>query len=87
MKAIQVQSTGGPDVLQLRDVPDPIPHSGEALVHVHTSGVNYMDVYYREGKYGSAQEFGKVGNSRGLERFTFLRLFASWPILRNDALR
>jgi hypothetical protein len=41
----------------------------------------------RSSKMGSAQEFGKVGNWRGLERFTFLGLFASWPILRNDALR
>jgi NADPH:quinone reductase len=51
MKAIQVQSTGGPEVLVLRDVPDPVPRPGEALVRIHTSGVNFMDVYYREGKY------------------------------------
>jgi NADPH2:quinone reductase len=51
MKAIQVQSTGGPEVLRLCDVPDPIPQAGEALVRIHTSGVNFMDVYFREGKY------------------------------------
>lgn len=51
MKAIQVRSTGGPEVLELRDVPDPIPQAGEALVRIHTSGVNFMDVYFREGKY------------------------------------
>lgn len=51
MKAIQVQSTGGPEVLILRDVPDPVPRAGEALVRLHTSGVNFMDVYYRMGKY------------------------------------
>jgi NADPH:quinone reductase len=51
MRAIQVQSTGGPEVLQLRNLPDPIPQSGEALVRVHTAGVNFMDVYDREGKY------------------------------------
>src|ERR1700674_4284409 len=51
MKAIQVQSTGGPEVLQLQNSPDPVPQAGGALVRVHTSGVNFMDVYYREGKY------------------------------------
>jgi NADPH:quinone reductase len=51
MKAIQVRKTGGPEVLECRDVPDPVPQAGEALVRVHTSGVNFMDVYFREGKY------------------------------------
>src|ERR1700728_3187445 len=50
MKAIQVHKTGGPEVLELRELPDPIPHVGEALVRVHTAGVNFMDVYFREGK-------------------------------------
>jgi NADPH:quinone reductase len=51
MKAIVVQTPGGPDVLKFSDYPDPVPKAGEALVRVHTSGVNFMDVYYREGKY------------------------------------
>jgi NADPH2:quinone reductase len=51
MKAIQVQSTGGPEVLQLQNLLDPLPHAGDVLVRVHTFGVNFMDVYYREGKY------------------------------------
>jgi NADPH2:quinone reductase len=65
MKAIQVQTTGGPDVLQTRDVPDPIPHAGEALVRVHFSGVNYMDVYFREGKYKSPLPFIPGGEGSG----------------------
>jgi NADPH2:quinone reductase len=51
MNAIQVRSFGGPEVLEFREVPDPIPQAGEVLVRVHTSGVNFMDVYYRVGKY------------------------------------
>ncbi len=51
MKAIQVRATGGPEVLELRELPDPVPGRGEALIRVHTSGVNFMDVYFREGKY------------------------------------
>jgi NADPH2:quinone reductase len=51
MKAIQVRTVGGPEVLDFRDVPDPVPQAGQALVRIHTAGVNFMDVYFREGKY------------------------------------
>jgi NADPH2:quinone reductase len=51
MKAIQINSTGGPEFLEYRTVPDPLPKHGEVLVQVHTSGVNFIDVYYRVGHY------------------------------------
>lgn len=51
MKAIQIQQTGGPDVMVLGDIPIPQPKPGEALVKVRASGVNFIDVYYREGRY------------------------------------
>jgi NADPH:quinone reductase len=49
MKAIEVTELGGPEVLQLRDVVQPKPGPGEALVRVHVSGVNYADIYTRNG--------------------------------------
>jgi NADPH2:quinone reductase len=51
MKAIQITSTGGPEVLEYRTLPDPVPKPGEVLIRVHTSGVNFIDVYYRDGHY------------------------------------
>ena len=54
MKAIQVRSTGGPEVLELRELPDPMPQAGEALVRVHTPGVNFMNVYFPGGQVQSA---------------------------------
>jgi len=51
MKAIQIQQTGGPDVLNYTDVPVPTPKAGEVLVKVAASGVNFIDIYYREGRY------------------------------------
>jgi NADPH:quinone reductase len=51
MKAIQITSTGGPEVLEYRTVPDPTPNRGEVLIQVHTSGVNFIDVYFRDGHY------------------------------------
>jgi NADPH:quinone reductase-like Zn-dependent oxidoreductase len=43
MKAIQVRQRG--------------PHGGEVLIRVHTSGVDFMDVYFREGKYKAPLPF------------------------------
>jgi len=51
MKAIQVKQTGGPGVLQLVDLPIPQPKPNEAVVKIAASGVNFIDVYEREGRY------------------------------------
>jgi NADPH:quinone reductase len=51
MKAIQIQRTGGPEVMALVDLPVPFPGPGEVLVKVRASGVNFIDIYYREGRY------------------------------------
>lgn len=49
MQAIQITSTGGPEVLEYRTVPDPLPKRGQVLVWVHSSGVNLIDVQFRDG--------------------------------------
>ena len=51
MKAIQVKVTGGPEQMQLVDIPVPQPGPKQALVKVVASGVNFIDVYYRTGLY------------------------------------
>jgi NADPH:quinone reductase len=51
MKAIQVKQPGGPEVLELVDVPVPEPKANEAVVKLAASGVNFIDVYQREGRY------------------------------------
>ena len=43
--------SGGPEVLECRTVPEPLPKPGEVLIQVHTSGVNFIDVYFRDGHY------------------------------------
>jgi NADPH2:quinone reductase len=54
MRAVVMRRAGGPEVLELRDVPEPRPGAGELLVAVEAAGVNFRDVYEREGSYGSA---------------------------------
>ena len=51
MKAIQVSKTGGPEVLAFVDIPAPQPKSNEVLVKISAAGVNFIDVYLREGRY------------------------------------
>jgi NADPH2:quinone reductase len=51
MKAIQIKETGGPEQLQLVDIPTPQPGPKDALVKIAASGVNFIDVYFRIGLY------------------------------------
>lgn len=51
MKAIIVEQTGSPDVLQYLERPTPTPGPGEALVRTEAIGVNFIDVYHRTGLY------------------------------------
>jgi NADPH2:quinone reductase len=51
MHAIVASSLGDPDVLQLQDVPNPSPGSGQILVRLHRIGVNFSDTERRRGVY------------------------------------
>lgn len=57
MKAIRVHTPGGPEAMQLEEVPAPTLKPGEAIVHIEASGVNFIDVYHRTGLYPSAAPF------------------------------
>ena len=57
MKAIRIHGYGGPEVLQLEEVPIPSIQSGEVLVRVHAAGVNFLDVYQRTGLYKTVLPF------------------------------
>jgi NADPH:quinone reductase len=57
MKAIQVKQPGGPEALEFVDVPIPQPKPNEAVVKLAASGVNFIDVYFREGRYKTQMPF------------------------------
>jgi NADPH2:quinone reductase len=54
MKAIQIQQTGGPEVLQLAELPIPEPGPGQVLIRVEATGVNFVEIYFRKGVYKSS---------------------------------
>ena len=51
MRAIQVATHGGPEVLALGDQPDPTPAPGQVVVDIAAAGVNFVDTYQRSGLY------------------------------------
>jgi NADPH2:quinone reductase len=51
MQAIQITRFGGPDVLKLSDLPDPVAGEGQVVVRMHAAGINPVDTYVRTGTY------------------------------------
>jgi NADPH2:quinone reductase len=56
MRAVQITRFGGPEVLEVVDVPDPVPGNGQQLYDVAAAGINYADTHQVENSYLSAQE-------------------------------
>jgi NADPH:quinone reductase-like Zn-dependent oxidoreductase len=52
MKAVVFEKPGGPEVLEYRDVPDPVPGPDEALIEVKACGINHLDLWVRAGLRG-----------------------------------
>ena len=65
MRAIVVTEQGGPEVLEPRDVPDPEPAQGHLLVEIDAIGVNFRDIYEREGVGFYASETPFVAGAEG----------------------
>jgi len=57
MKAIQILKSGGAEVLSYVDIPAPKPKANEAVVKIAAAGINFIDVYFREGRYPIALPF------------------------------
>lgn len=90
MRAIRFEKTGGPEVLEVVDVPVPEPKPGEIVVRHHAVGVNFIDTYHRSGLYpvklpsGLGMEAAGVVEAlgEGVTRFKVgdLVAYASGPI-------
>jgi NADPH:quinone reductase len=65
VQAVVIERTGGPEVLTVREVPDPEPGDGQVLVDVAAVGVNFRDVYEREGRPPYGAELPAVVGAEG----------------------
>src|SRR5215472_14102942 len=54
MRAIVITEHGGPDVLQVQEVPDPVPADGEVLIRVKAFGINHAETHMRKGEWPEA---------------------------------
>jgi NADPH2:quinone reductase len=57
MKAIQISAIGGPEVLQLTELPIPEPGPGQVLIRIEAVGVNFIELYFRKGTYKATLPF------------------------------
>jgi NADPH:quinone reductase len=65
MQAIRVSATGGPDALQLEDIPIPEPGPGQIRIKVEAAGVNFVEIYQRKGQYTLPLPFTPGGEAAG----------------------
>ncbi len=54
MKAIRINHTGGPEVLEMAELPIPQPGAGQVLMRIEATGVNFIEIYFRKGVYKAA---------------------------------
>jgi NADPH2:quinone reductase len=93
MKAIQIQEAGGPEVLQLVELPIPNPGPGQVLIRIEATGVNFIEAYFRKGQYkasfplvpgseaaGTVEELGP-----GVQGFAAGELVASTSVMGSYA--
>ena len=60
MRAIQIREFGGPEVLELVDLPKPVPAAGEVLIKVTRAGVNFADTHQRHNEYVAKYELPMI---------------------------
>jgi len=68
MICIRVHKTGGPEVLRLEELPDPASGAGELLLNVEAIGVNFIEIYQREGLYTVPRPFTPGSEAAGTVR-------------------
>ena len=60
MRAIVITQPGGPEVLQIRELPDPVPAAGEVLIQVKAFGVNHAETHMRKGEWPEAAQVSGI---------------------------
>ena len=79
MRQVVIPRHGPPEVLELREAPDPVPGEGEVRIRVRAAGVNFADILARLGLYPDAPRLPArlTGSAGGSSDST--RAIASWP--------
>jgi len=78
MRVVLVSEMGGPEVLTVADYPEPVPGPGQVLVDVAAAGVNFSDIYAREGRPPYRRELPFVLGSEGAGTVAALGAGPDW---------
>jgi NADPH:quinone reductase-like Zn-dependent oxidoreductase len=81
MKAIVITEPGGPEVLALTELPDPVPTAGEVLIRVRAFGLNHAEAYMRSGAWGQVARIPGIECAGTVEADPSGRLAAGTPVV------
>ncbi|MGY1815255.1 quinone oxidoreductase family protein [Blastococcus sp. SYSU D00820] len=70
MRAVQITRFGGPEVLDVVDLPDPVPADGQQLFDVATAGINYADTHQTEDSYLAPQQLPLIPGAEFVGRLS-----------------
>jgi NADPH2:quinone reductase len=81
MKAIVITEPGGPEVLAVTELPDPVPAAGQVLVRVWAFGLNHAETYMRDGSFGDVAQVPGIECAGTVEADPSGRLAAGTPVV------
>ena len=81
MKAILITAYGGPDVLSVTELPDPVPAAGEVLIRVRAFGLNHAETYMRSGAWGEVAQVPGIECAGTVEADPSGRLAPGTPVI------
>ena len=81
MKAIVITAYGGPEVLSVAELPDPVPAAGEVLIRVRAFGLNHAETYMRSGAWGTVAQVTGIECAGTVQADPNGRLAAGTPVI------
>jgi len=81
MKAIVITEPGGPEVLAVAELPDPVPAAGDVLIRVQAFGLNHAEAYMRSGSFGDVAQVPGIECAGTVEADPSGRLAAGTPVV------
>jgi NADPH:quinone reductase-like Zn-dependent oxidoreductase len=81
MKAIVITAHGGPEVLGVRELPDPVPAAGEVLIRVRAFGLNHAETYMRNGSWGKVAQVPGIECAGTVQADPSGRIAAGTPVI------
>src|SRR3979409_1982752 len=81
MKAIVITAYGGPEMLSVAELPDPVPAAGEVLIRVRAFGLNHAETYMRSGAWGTVAQVPGIEGAATVRPVRTGRRAAGTPVI------